>query len=195
MAFLEGDIITADLLNSTNGETIEYSSGHLDSSGKKPYSFFFYLNRPTGDEFGEGECGCGYFSGSWITMYRFEDGEWVEKDAAGDNGGWYNCNVKLTLESFGEGSYKIDMSSSNYAWHRNLHNFANSKIDNQPNGDNYLRAIGPMELEVVQGSNAVSSVTYESKAGDSITLDMLNAKEVYASPTSLFISGDTADSN
>lgn len=53
-----------------------------------------------------------------------------------------------------------------------------------------------MELEAVQGSNTVSSVIYESKAGDFITLDMLNAKEVYASPTSLFIiDNDTADSN
>ena len=77
MAFLEGDIITADLLNSTNGEVIEYASGHLDSNGKKPYSFFFYLNRPAGDEFGEGECGCGYFSGSWITpKERFM--KWIE---------------------------------------------------------------------------------------------------------------------
>lgn len=195
MAFLEGDIITADLLNSTNGETIEYSSGHLGSNGQKPYSFFFYLNRPTGDEFGEGECGGGWYANARIHLYRYEDGNFVEKASKYDNGGMHNTRIKLTLESYGEGSYRIWMQNSNYAHHRILRNFANSKVDNQPSDDNYLRAIGPMELEVVQSNTSICPVTYESKAGDFITLDMLNAKEVYASPTSLFISNYTADSN
>lgn len=177
MSFNRGDLITATELNNTNGEEWSYQSGHLNSDGRKPFNFFFYLMRPSGDEFGTGECQSGWFANANIQLFRKENGSWVEKDSSYNNGGFYNANVKLTFKSFGEGEYKVYMSSSNYAHHRNITGFVNSKIDNIRG--NLLHSFGPMSVDVIEGDNVTSSTTYSNHQGEVLTTEMLNNREVY----------------
>lgn len=173
MAFAQGQLITATALNEVNNTQISYFSPHLNSSGQQWYNFYFYCNRPSGDTIGKGECQCGWWAGCNIWEYRLENGSWVQKRSVNNNGGMYNCNVTLSLVSYGTGSYRVEMMSSNYAHHRHINWLVNQKITNTTG--KHLKGITPMTLQV-NGS----APTYIDRTKDEhITADMLNAREIY----------------
>ena len=178
MSFNRGDLITATELNNTNSEEWSYQSGHLNSAGAKPFNFFFYTMRPSGDLLGSGEIQCGWYASTTIQYYRKENGSWVLKDEVYRGSSWVsNVNVTYNISSYGEGEYKLLMRNSNYAHHRNISGFVNSKIDNIRG--NLLRSFGPMTVSVVEGDNATNPTTYSNHQGEVLTTEMLNNREVY----------------
>ena len=173
--FVANDIITVDLLNETNN--VEVSNGSTSCNGGsgswQDWDGYWYSNVDTGEEMGwlgaQGGWNVFNFGGSDTTLYKYENGNWVQKVRKDGHSGYGNSNADQYVDSYGPGSYKCHCAAK-YAHHLNA-KATNAKHNNEQNKSLAL-LLNTMEIET-------SQVDFISGAGEIITLDNLNSRQIY----------------
>lgn len=175
MAFTNNQIITASNLNTVNGASINGNGGNSTTTlNWRSYDIYFYVNADSGQPIGNLRA-----SGGWTiaggraadtTLYRYENGNWVQKARKEDHAFAYNnSNAYQDVKSYGEGSYYAHCSA------RYCHEIAvtiyNAKRNNQTGS----------KLKMLKNTMNLSSsrVEFSSAQGEIITIDRLNTRQVY----------------
>lgn len=164
MSWTQGDLITADKLNTENGNiTKRYDDGHAGWDYWTIYHYM-YTTKPSGQNianyWSDRSPGCKHN----VTIHRWENGTWVQKyweEGSGAIKDWY--------ASVGEGAYKIVLWYHNNTPHLVLYP---SKTDNIRG--NYLHCLSMNPL-----TDNESQTTNGNGSGIYLTASALNEGRVY----------------
>lgn len=167
--FNEGDIITTDLLNITNTEFASIYNIGDNGYGSTSRDLYFYSTRTTGDENMIEVSGYfGWNSSCNLILYRYENGDWVQKEERSGSSGWWSWSYdKGNPTSYGPGHYYWDVGLSHHQPF--TFTFHTSKQDNVKG--NLLAKIDDMTIH--------ESEFFASRSYDIITTDDLNNGRVY----------------
>lgn len=116
MAFNKGDLIAAVALNEIN--TSYFPTIRVGDHGYSEWgaTYYFYSTRTSG-ELCTIRAQMGWNSKAWLTLYRWENGSWVQKDQKGGTSGWWNWTWdKGNINSFGEGKYRLDCDFGHFQY-------------------------------------------------------------------------------
>lgn len=164
MSWASGEFITADKLNTENGNIKKrYEDGHAGWSYNTVYHYM-YVTKPAGQNivnyWSDRSAGCKHN----VTINRYENGAWVQKyweEGSGAIKDWY--------ASVGEGAYQVVLWYHNNTPYLDLYP---CKTDN--NRGHYLRCLAMDPL-----LDTESQKTNGNASGTLLTKDVLNAGRVY----------------
>ena len=169
MSWAQGDLITADKLNTENGSfcnTISIGDhGYDDWTG----NYYFYCTKKSGTLITI-ECSFGWNSHGWAEIYRWENNAWVlKRDGWGGTSGWWSWSWdKGDGDSYGEGYYKLYLSFGHFS-------SLNVKIHNASTSCERGQLLSMISSMGVSESDAQPSRV----SGNYITASDLNAGKVY----------------
>lgn len=175
MAFSQGQQITVTEINSTNTKTIaKYGKVANTDHAMQETNAYFYVTCPSGsgsyDVYALGGWNMFTTDEAYAYLYRLENGSWVQKKYAEDQGGnkFANREARIKGSFMGPGSYR-GRARVRYCFN------ADVKVQNAKNniqaGEKIIAVSNTMDM-------SSSTVNYASYSGF-ITSDLLNNRKVY----------------
>jgi hypothetical protein len=109
MAFAQGDLITANALNTVNsGISKSWSWGHAGWSWRTA-DVYFYCTRTSGNTLLTQSNSTSTGNQKKLTLWRYEDGAWVQKNYSDTASG----TKTITWNSYGIGAYHFRVNDHN----------------------------------------------------------------------------------